>query len=102
MATINLAVKLKDTEGKAYADSAASWLKRIIADRLSDKETDFLASYSIVEKINASPDNVDFDEAQKSVIKKAIEQFRQLNPINGQPLVNDYMKAQLFLLIDKK
>ena len=98
---INLDFKIQDTEGNDYQDSAASWVKRMVADRLSDKESDFLTTYDIVSKINKDPKKVELSTGEAKVLKESIEKFKQINPHTGQPLVNDYMKAQLFRAIDQ-
>ena len=91
---INFDFKLKNFDQSEISDPAYNWVKMILASGASDRESNFLKIFSLVEKINKNPKAVELDEGDESLVKKTIESFNLIDSL-GNPRVDAYKKAQL-------
>lgn len=96
---INFDFKLISFDGSEIPDPAYNWVKMILASGASEKESDFLKIFSLVEKINKNPEAVELDDGDESTVKKAIESFKLIDGL-GAPRVDAYKKAQLIKAIN--
>ncbi len=99
MKTVDLNFNLKTISGEETQDKAFNWVVMILGTGASNKESDFLKVFSLVERINSTPEKIELDEGDESLVKKEIEAYSQVNQL-GSPMVSSYMKAQLVLAIN--
>ena len=99
MKTVDLTFNLKTYQGGITQDKASDWVRTILGSGASEKESDFLKIFSLVEKLNSNPGAVELDEGDEALVKKEIEAYKQIDNL-GSPRVNSYMKAQLILAIN--
>jgi hypothetical protein len=100
MKTIDFDFLLQNFDGQPIADPACNWVKLILGAQASNKESDFLKLFSMVQQLNSTK-TIQLDEADEQVLKKAIEGFNLIDPY-GAPRVNAFMKAQLTMAINKE
>ena len=87
-------------DGSENPEQAYKWLRLILGSGASEKESDFLKIFSLVEKLNKNPKSLELDEGDESMVRKAIESYKHIDGL-GAPRVNAYLKAQLTKAINE-
>lgn len=99
--TIDFSFTVTNEQGTPLADPQAhKWVKMILGQSSSEKESEFMKYYGLIEKLNKNPKKVELDDADVSTLKQAIESFRLIDGL-GAPRVSSYTKALLFKAINE-
>lgn len=99
MKEINLDYTVTDAFDNV-SDSAQNWFKKVVGTSAGGSQNDFLAIHTLVGKISKATDYLKVEDLEYKIIKDSVKEFRSINPMNGEPLLPGFMKAQLFKLLE--
>jgi hypothetical protein len=100
MKTVDFDFNLLQFDNTPIADPAYKWVQMILGASSSQQESQSLKIFGLHRQLTEKK-AIQLDEADEQSLKKLIESFNQVDHF-GNPRVNAFMKAQLFIQINKQ